>query len=77
MSTLTGLVRIRHVIFWHPSVWHKITKTQSGCKFGEKCVFMDREVDSQPNKKPKKRVVVKVPLLCSRIPGNLVAYSRM
>ena len=29
-------------------------KTQSGCKFGEKCVFRDKRVDSQPNKKQKK-----------------------
>ena len=36
--------------FWHPYV--KNYKTQSGCRFGEKCKH--REVDSQPNKKPKK-----------------------
>ena len=28
-------------------------KTESGCRYGEKCVFMHREVDSQPNKQPK------------------------
>ena len=28
--------------------------TQSGCKFGEQCVFIHRKVGSQPNKKPKK-----------------------
>ena len=31
-----------------------ITKTQSGCKIGEKCMFMHKEVDSQPDKKAKK-----------------------
>ena len=29
-------------------------QTESGCKFGEQCVFIHREVGSQPNKKPKK-----------------------
>ena len=29
-------------------------QAQSGCKFGEKCVSVHKEVDSQPNKKPKK-----------------------
>ena len=29
-------------------------KSESGCKFGEKCVFKHTELDSQPNKKPKK-----------------------
>ena len=31
-------------------------KTETGCKFGEKCAFMHREVDSPPTRKPKKTV---------------------
>ena len=38
--------------FWRPPECQHY-KTQSGCKFGEKCVFRDK-VDSQPNKKQKK-----------------------
>ena len=40
------------------SSWRKLQacqqhKTESGCKFGEKCAFRHIEVDSQPSKKPK------------------------
>ena len=31
----------------------RTTKKESGCSFGEKCSFMHREVDSQPNKRSK------------------------
>ena len=37
----------------HPPVCQHY-KTQSGCKFGETCVFWHKEIDNQPNKKPKK-----------------------
>ena len=33
----------------------KITDLIRDGKFGEKCTFKHKEVDSQPNKKPKKR----------------------
>ena len=33
-----------------------VTKTHSGCKFCEKCVFRLKEVDIQPQKKPKNKV---------------------
>ena len=29
--------------------------SESGCKFGEKCTFRHKEVDSQPNRKPKEK----------------------
>ena len=52
-ATSVEIARIRHVIFGiFPTV--NITKTQSNCNFGEKWVFMHTEVDSQPDKKPKK-----------------------
>ena len=38
--------------FGHPSECQH-DETKSRCKFGEKCVLMHREVDKQPNKKPK------------------------
>ena len=51
--TLEETVRIRQVIIGTlPYV--KNHKTESGCKFGDKFVFRHNEVDSQPNKKPKK-----------------------
>ena len=39
-------------------------KPESGCKFVEKCKFRHKEVDSQPNKKPKKNAgkVVLLPI---------------
>ena len=39
--------------FWHPPECQHY-KTLLGSRFGEKCVFMHREVDRQLNKKPKK-----------------------
>ena len=38
---------------WHPPVCQNY-KTESGRRFGEKCVFWHTEVNSQPSKKPKK-----------------------
>ena len=38
--------------------WHFLEcllyKTQTGCKFGDKCVFAHRRVEEQPNKRSKK-----------------------
>ena len=42
--TTKGTVRIRHVI-------GGILPCQSGCKFGEQCVFRNKEVDRQFGKK--------------------------
>ena len=39
--------------YWHPPEC-KNYKSESGCKFGAKCVFRHAEVDSQPDKKQKK-----------------------
>ena len=39
--------------YWHPPVCQNY-KPESGCKFGERWKFRHKEVDSQPNKKPKK-----------------------
>ena len=38
---------------WHPPVCQNYN-SQSGCKFGEKCSFLHRGADRQPNKRPKK-----------------------
>ena len=32
----------------------QIKKSESGCKFGQKCSFAHRQVEGQPSKKPKK-----------------------
>ena len=34
---------------WHPPEW-LYYKTKSGCRFGEKCSFVHRQVDEQPTK---------------------------
>ena len=39
--------------YWHPPVCLNY-KSESGCKYGEKCRFRHAEVDGQPQKKPKK-----------------------
>ena len=38
---------------WHPPEC-QFYKTESGCKFGEKCSFAHRQVEDQASKKPKK-----------------------
>ena len=43
-------VRIRHVFFWHPPVCLNC-KSESGCKYGDKCRFRHVEADAQPSKK--------------------------
>ena len=35
-------------------------KTKSGCRFGEKCSYEHRQVDEQPSKKSKKRMMTEV-----------------
>ena len=37
---------------WHPPEC-QFCKSESGCKFGNKCSFPQRKVEQQPNKKPK------------------------
>ena len=39
--------------YWHPPEC-QFYKSESGCKFGEKCSFAHRQVEGQPSKKPKK-----------------------
>ena len=51
--TLKETARIRCVIIGIPPVCQH-HKTDSGCKFGDKCVFRHTEDDSQPSKKQKK-----------------------
>ena len=38
---------------WHPPEC-QIYKSESGCKFGDKCSFAHRQVEDQPSEKPKK-----------------------
>ena len=38
---------------WHPLVCRSY-KSQTGCKFGEKCSFLHEETDRQPNERSKK-----------------------
>ena len=38
--------------FWHPPECQFYKK--KGCKFGDKCTFIHRQVEDQPSKKPKK-----------------------
>ena len=44
--------------FWHPPECQQY-KTQSGCKFGEKCLFRHKEVDSQLDTMPAGRKPLK------------------
>ena len=48
---------------WHPQEC-LLYKTNSGCRFGEKCSFAHRQVDEQPTKKGLKRMMTKVQWLC-------------
>ena len=41
--------------FWHPPECQHYKKP-SGCRFGDKCVFMHKVADGQPSKKPKKQL---------------------
>ena len=38
---------------WHPPECQNY-KSESGCKFGDKCMFGHTEVEGQPNKKSQK-----------------------
>ena len=38
---------------WHPPEC-LFYKTKSGCRFGEKCSYLHRQVDEQPTKRSKK-----------------------
>ena len=39
--------------YWHPPEC-QFYKTESGCKFWEKCLFAHTQVEDQPSKNPKK-----------------------
>ena len=41
-----------HLDEWHPEC--QFYKSESGCKFGDKCSFAHRQVEGQPRQKPKK-----------------------
>ena len=58
----------------HPPVCQN-HKTESGCRFVEKCAFMHGEVDRQPCKRPNNGEG-SVALLKKFLAINLVAYSR-
>ena len=51
--TSKELAPIHSVKKWHPAecFFHK---TKSGCRFGEKCSYVHRQVDEQPSKRSKK-----------------------
>ena len=67
--TLMETVRIRHVIGGIlPCV--KITKTESGCKFGEECMLGTKRCLTVSLTKSTRKVVGKVLLLSCRIPSN-------
>ena len=38
---------------WHPPEW-LFHKSESGCRFGEKCSYAHRQVEEQPGKRSKK-----------------------
>ena len=50
-------------------------KSESGCKFGDKCSFAHRQIEGQSSKKPK-RMVTKVQWPCWKMHDNWVAYFR-
>ena len=41
-----------HLDEWHPEC--QFYKSESGCKFGDKCSFAHRQVEGQPRQKPNK-----------------------
>ena len=45
--------------YWHPAVCQNYI-SESGCKFGEKCVFRHTEVDKSAQQKSRNRMVEKV-----------------
>ena len=51
--TLKGESANPSIDYWHPPGCQNY-KSESGCKFGAKCVCRHAEVDSQPDKKHKK-----------------------
>ena len=55
--TLQGIVRIRRVIidiFPYVQIFFFFKKTESGCKFGDKCLFRHTETDRLSSSKSKK-----------------------
>ena len=63
--TLVETARTLHVIPWHPPACQNY-KSESGCKFGDKCMFRHEQVDSRL-KRSRKRIVEKVLLPYCRI----------
>ena len=55
---LTGICTKLPCDYWHPPEC-QFYKTESGCKFGDKCSFAHRQVEGQPSKKKGKRMVTK------------------
>ena len=61
--------------YWHPPE-SQLYETESGCKFGEKCSFAHRQVEDQPSKKNRRRMVTKMQWLFWKIQDSWVAYFR-
>ena len=51
--------------YWHPPVFQKKkkNKSESGCNFGDECLFRHTEADRQPCKRSQRKVVGKDQLL--------------
>ena len=60
---------------WHPPEC-QFEKSESGCKFGNKCSFPHRKVEEQPNKKPKKGGDKSVQWLWWKMCDSWVVYCR-
>ena len=52
-DNLKGICTKAPCDYWHPPEC-QFCKSESGCKFGDKCSFAHRQVEGQPSKKPKK-----------------------
>ena len=60
--------------YWHPPEC-QFHKTESGCRFGDKCSFAHRQVEGQPNKIPKKDGDKSAVAFC-KVHDSWVAYFR-
>ena len=61
---------------WHPAEC-LFYKSETGCRFGEKCSYAHHQVEEQPSKRSKKKKVLKVQWLCWKVHDNWVAYFRI
>ena len=52
-DNLKGICTKSPCDYWHPPEY-QFYKSETGCKFGDKCSFAQRQVEFQPSKKPKK-----------------------